>query len=147
MGKLEGEKVLEDCGGPVADSQVRKQQRQGCYFLKKNLVLSYCLMLTLSRSAPANHCHHPSLTGGMKMGKLPLKVRGITGQWEEVGEESQCLQSRIRCFISLEVQHSFSWRNNTSSLSWNGTISPWCNSTDVLSMQRKWLSVKEQCNS
>lgn len=65
-GKWEGEQVLEDCEGPVSDSQVGKQA--SLFFLKNNLVLLYCITLNLSKRAgsllqPTNRCHHPSLTG------------------------------------------------------------------------------------
>lgn len=45
---------------------------------------------------------------------------------------------------SVEVQRSFSWRNNPSSLSRTGTSSPWRNATDLLSKERKHLSLEEQ---
>lgn len=64
--------MLEDCEGPVADSQVGKQASM--LFLKEQ----FSALLSLNADpeqkywvfVPTNHHHHPALTGH-------VKVRGI----------------------------------------------------------------------
>lgn len=92
----EGEQVLKDCEGPVADSQVGKQANLLfflflIYFLNYYLVLLHCLVLTLSKSTGillqiANHytIPHP-LEMKMHLMKLHLEVRSFTVQGKMQG--------------------------------------------------------------
>lgn len=97
MGRGAGVGGLE---GAVADSQVGKQA--SLQLLKNNLVLLYCLMLTLSKSAGSllqqtNHCHHPSLTGDENGEVLSKSERYHSSRRKGQGYERRWLQSHSLC--------------------------------------------------